>query len=136
MPRKPYRSPRDWLVPAHSRQFGHGSAERLDWQNAETPLDEALLSAARKQNDLAAAIRFKFNYSKATTAAAAFADLHPDTVRDILNGSKHATLAVLYALAAGVGLNPNVTLKRDVDAGEQAGSSRSANPTAGTEGVG
>lgn len=111
MPRKPYRSPRDWLVPAQSSRFGHGTAEGLEWQHAATPLDEALQAAARKQNDLAFLIRLNFKYDRATTALAAFADLHPDTVRDILNGSKHATLAVLHALTAGVGLNLTVATK-------------------------
>ncbi len=118
MPRKPYRSPRDWLHADETRWFGHARAKGLNWCTPQSGLEQALLAAAQSQNDLAFRIRIKFNYDKATAALAAFADLHPDTVRDTLNGSKHATLAVLHALTAGVGLNFTVATKAHGESSE------------------
>ena len=134
VPRKPYRSPRDWLDTAQSSHFGHGSADGFQWQKPETALDEALLAAAQMQNDLAFRIRIAFTYNNGTSAVASFSDLHPDTVRDILNGSKHATLSVLYALARGVGLDAAVALTRPDDRtlAEQRDEHRSAPPSVGT----
>lgn len=94
-----------------TRLFGHAQAERLTWSTPETALDQALLAAAQRQNDLAFRIRLGLSYNRDTSALAAFADLHPDTVRDTLNGSKHATLALLHALTAGVELNLTVATK-------------------------
>lgn len=74
-----------------------------------------MLAAAQKQNDLAFKVRVNMNYDKATSALAAFADVHPDTVRDVLNGSKHVTLTALYALTSGVGLQLAVTATRTLD---------------------
>lgn len=135
VPRKPYRSPRDWLDAAQSSHFGHGSADGFQWQKPETALDEALLAAAQMQNDLAFRIRIAFTYNNATSAVASFSDLHPDTVRDILNGSKHATLSVLYALARGVGLDAAVTLARPGDhtLAEQRGEHRCAARSVGAD---
>ncbi len=103
MPRKPYRSPRDWLHPDQTRLFGNDSAQRLTWHTPQSDLEQALLTAAQQQNDLAFTVRVSGGRRMPTPALAIFADLHPDTVRDILNGSKHATLAVLHALTVGVG---------------------------------
>lgn len=91
--------------------FGHIQSEGLNWRTPQSGLEQALLVAAQRQNDLSLQIRFKFNYNKATSALSAFADLHPDTVRDILNGSKHATLTVLHVLTVGVGLNLTVAAR-------------------------
>lgn len=108
VPRKPYRSPRDWL-PAHQRRlFGGPMPESLDWHTPETELEEALLDAAKAQSNLAFRIRTS-GYYVPTATIAAEADLHPDTVRDILNGSKHASLAALFALTAAVGRDLTVT---------------------------
>lgn len=111
MPRKPYRSPRDWLQADQTRLFGNTWSDGLNWRTPQSALEQALLVAAQRQNDLAFQIRIRFNYNKATSALAAFADLHPDTVRDILNGSKHATLTVLHVLTAGVSLNLTATAR-------------------------
>lgn len=109
MPRKPYRSPRDWLAADQSRFFGTVPVDGLQWNVPQSPLEEALFAAAKRQNDLALQIRMSMTYNKGTAALAAFADLHPDTVRDVLNGSKHVSLTALYALTLGIGLEPTVT---------------------------
>lgn len=115
VPRKPYRSPRDWLLADQSRFFGTVPASGLQWNVPQSPLEEALFAAAKRQNNLAFQIRMSMTYDKATAALAAFADLHPDTVRDVLNGSKHVSLTVLYALTLGVGLELTITATKGID---------------------
>jgi hypothetical protein len=119
VPRKPYRSPRDWLQSEQTRHFGTTRADDLNWHTPQTSLDEALLAAAQQQNNLALHIRANIGHRMPTPALAAFADLHPDTVRDILNGSKHATLAVLHALTSGLGLNLSVATSKAVETTNQ-----------------
>jgi hypothetical protein len=109
VPRKPYRSPRDWLTGDHSNSFGHTSAGSLDWKTPQSGLEEALLVAAKQQSDLSFSIRVNSEWGTGTSQMASFADLHADTVRDVLNGTKHGTLAVLYALANAIGLTLTVT---------------------------
>ena len=102
VPRKPYRSPREWLPARQQGLFGGPNPESLDWHTPETDLEVALLAAAKAQSNLAFGIRAS-GYYIPTANTAAQVDLHPDTVRDVLNGSKHASLAVLYALTDAVG---------------------------------
>ena len=107
VPRKPYRSPRDWL-PAHQRRlFGWGVP--LDWPTPTTDLERSLLAAARQQSDLAIAIRVRRGAVESMPALAASIDVHLDTIRDILNGSQHANLALMSALSNAVGLNVTIT---------------------------
>lgn len=108
VPRKPYRSPREWLPADQQRLFGSPTPESLNWHTPDTELEEVLLAAAKTQSDLAFHIRASGYYIPTVTIATQ-ADLHPDTVRDILNGSKHASLAALYALTAAVGRDLTVT---------------------------
>ncbi|CAB4920567.1 unannotated protein [freshwater metagenome] len=83
--------------------FGNSGASHLSWRDAQTPLDEALLAAAKKQCNLAFTIRITGGARMPPPALARAIGLHPDTVRDILNGSKHANLAVLHAMTATLG---------------------------------
>lgn len=115
VPRKPYRSPRDWLLNDQSRFFGTVPVDGLQWNVPQSPLEEALVAAAKRQNDLAFQIRMSMTYNKGTAALATFADLHPDTVRDVLNGSKHASLTALHALTVGIGLELTVTATKAND---------------------
>jgi hypothetical protein len=112
VPRKPYRSPRDWLRADQTRLFGTSPASGLQWRAPQSRLETALLAAAQRQSDLAFSIRISMSYDRATSALAAFADLHPETVRDVLNGSKHVSITALYALTLGVGLDLNVTASK------------------------
>lgn len=115
VPRKPYRSPRDWLHADQARFFGTVRAEALQWLAPQSRLEEGLLAAAQRQCDLAFTIRLNMTYDRGTSALAAVADLHPDTVRDVLNGSKHVSLTALYALTLGVGLKLAVTATKAID---------------------
>lgn len=114
MPRKPYRSPRAWLVDEDPWLFGRYPVAHLSWRTPESDLDAALLAAAMQQSSLALTIRAVGGGRVSSQALAAAVDLHPDTVRDILNGTKHATLAVLHALAAAVGRDVAVSLVQSV----------------------
>ena len=109
VPRKPYRSPRDWLPADQRRSFGHSFADGLDWHTPTTDLETALLNAAKQQCNLSFRIRVNSGWRKPTPALAAAVDLHVDTVRDILKGNTHATLATLHALTAELGLDLTVT---------------------------
>lgn len=115
MPRKPYRSPRAWLHADQTRLFGNSPATGLQWHAPQSRLETALLAAAQRQSDLAFSIRVNMSYDRATSVLAAFADLHPETVRDVLNGSKHASLTALYALTLGVGLELSVAARKVID---------------------
>lgn len=106
VPRKPYRSPRDWL-PAHQRRF-FGWGAKLDWLTPTTDLERALLSAAKQQDALAVAIRVRRGNVESMPALAASIDVHLDTIRALLNGSQHANLALISALSNAVGLNVTV----------------------------
>jgi len=77
----------------------------MEWLPAKTVRDKALLRSARQQHKIAQRIIRERDAKMLTTEQLADrADLHPDTVRAILNGSTHATLAVLSVLSDAVGL--------------------------------
>lgn len=111
VPRKPYRSPREWLHADQARFFGSVPAKALQWMAPQSRLEEGLLAAAQRQSDLAFTIRLNMTYDRGTSALAAFADLHADTVRDVLTGRKHVSLAAVHALTLGVGLDLVVSHK-------------------------
>lgn len=107
MPRTPYQAPREWLHPDDRRGFGiHNSPRTL---HPARGLDEALHAAAIRQHRLAKKIRDAARDQDVNIDdLATFADLHTDTVRDILNGTSHATLASIAVLARAVGLELRV----------------------------
>lgn len=108
VPRKPYRSPRDWLPADQRGNFGHGYATALNWLPPTTSLDEALIAAAKQQSDLAHRIRISIGRAVYMPDLAASIGVHVDTVRDMLNGSRHANLALVSALSNAVGLNVRI----------------------------
>lgn len=112
MPRKPYRSPRDWLPDDQKRLFGYSQASDLGWKIPQSTLDEALLAAAKQQSDLAFVIRVSIGRNVSMPQLAASIDLHVDTLRDTLNGSRDASLAFLYALTDALGLDVTVAARR------------------------
>ncbi|MCY7401140.1 MAG: hypothetical protein LH477_09300 [Nocardioides sp.] len=112
MPRKPYRSPRDWLPIDQRRNFGYGYATALNWLTPTSELEHSLVAAAKQQSDLAHRIRISIARAVYMPDLAASIDVHVDTVRDILNGSQHANLALITALSNAVGLNITVTARR------------------------
>lgn len=122
VPRKPYRSPRDWLPQDKYDQFG--VAEEPDWLVPSDDLERILLEAAQKQHSLAIGIRTRRDRRRLKTEdLARMADLAPSTVRNILNGTKHADLPVLYALTDAVALELKVTARperpaREVEEGD------------------
>lgn len=105
VPRKPYRSPRDWLPFEQRRNFGWGAH---DWLAPSNDLERALLDAAKQQSDLAFRIRISIGRAVYMPDLAASIGVHVDTVRDMLNGSRHANLALLYALSNAVGLDVTI----------------------------
>lgn len=110
MPRKPYRSPREWLPASERKEFG--LADRLDWLTPGDDREAILLLAAQKQHSLAMGIRtHRIRKAIAPDELAARADLSTPTVRNILNGSKWADLAVLHLLADAVSLDLSVTAR-------------------------
>lgn len=104
MPRKPYSSPRDWLPSYDGSQFG--LALTLPWVKPSDAREEVLRAAAKKQHLLAIGIRtHRVRQAISPDVLAARADLATPTVRNILNGSNWASLAVLYLLADAVSLD-------------------------------
>lgn len=107
MPRKPYRSPREWLP--ESKRDDFGTAAKPPWLTPNGDLETLLLVAAQKQHLLAMGIRTHRMRNVITPKELAQkADLAVPTVRNILNGSKWADLAVLYVLTDAVSLNLTV----------------------------
>lgn len=109
MPKLVYPHPRDWAADEDRNQFG--KKRTIRWNPANTLTEQATLAAAQKQHNLARGIRtYRDNAGLTTTAIAQAAGMEPSTVRAILNGSRHATLAALYALASTVDANLVVQL--------------------------
>jgi hypothetical protein len=73
------------------------------------PREEALRRAAVRQHRIIKEIR---NAARAQRLSlidlADFADVHPNTVRDILKGTSHANLATLAVLARAVDLDVRI----------------------------
>lgn len=115
MPKKIYRSPREWLPTSESpderderAQFGRTQAGLLNWLSPATNdlVGQALLAAAQKQHDLAIGIRRHQSLQGLTTEdLAAYAKVSAGTVRSVLNGSNHADLAILHVLCEAVKLD-------------------------------
>lgn len=91
------------------RLFGSTSPKQLTWLTPQSELERALLTAAQRQCSIAFTVRALGGRRMPAPALASAVDLHPDTVRDILNGSKHATLAVLHALTNVLGRDLKIT---------------------------
>lgn len=111
MPRKPYRAPRDWLPEDLRERFGRQA--RLEWLNAEGPLDLSLREAAKRHHDLARGIRtWRDSSGQSTDDLAARAGISVGTVRRILNGTTHLDLPTLYALTSAVHGKARVEISR------------------------
>lgn len=117
MPRKqPYRRPRDWLSTEKDpdgkdpqRQFGKHAAP--DWLPAKPGIETATLEAAKAQHDLARRIRrFRDDQGKTNEDIAKAIGVDARTVDRILNGSIHATVAQLHAIAAALQLRMQTSI--------------------------
>lgn len=108
VPRKPYRSPREWLPADQRRFFGWGT--NPNWPTPDGELERALVAAPKQQSHLAYSIRVRITRAMTMRDLAASIDVHADTVRDLLNGSQHANLATLHALSNAVGLTTTTTI--------------------------
>ncbi len=111
VPRLVYPYPRDWLVTAQKDRFGRQAS--LNWRTPKNALEATLIRAAQRQHSFARGIRSYRDGNGQTTADLAEATgMSEPTVRAILNGSRHASIAALFALADAVQADLNLTFGR------------------------